>query len=119
MNGFRIFLSYAHADIDRIERIDLVLRDMGLIPIWDKDIPVGRVFDDVIRSQIARAHVFMPLLTLNSVGRPWVHQEIGYALGIGVTEHHLLLLKLADLAVSDSEISNRTHNQLRPSTKFM
>jgi len=57
---------------------------MGLTPVWDRDIAGGAEFDDGIRRRIAQAHVFMPLLTGNSCDRPWVHQEIGYACGIGV-----------------------------------
>jgi hypothetical protein len=84
MHQFRVFLSYAHADRGKAEQVDVLLRHLGLTPVWDKDIPAGRAFDDVIRKRIAQAHVFMPLITLNSCDRPWVHQEIGYALGIGV-----------------------------------
>jgi hypothetical protein len=84
MHQFRVFLSYAHPDRGKVEQLEVVLLNLGLIPVWDKDIPAGRAFDDVIRERIAKAHVFMPVMTLNSRDRPWVHQEIGYALGIGV-----------------------------------
>ncbi len=84
MYRFRVFISYAHADREKIERIVVFLRKLGFAPAWDQDIAVGTAFDDGIRRRIAQAHVFMPLLTLNSLDRPWVHQEIGYALGIGV-----------------------------------
>jgi hypothetical protein len=84
MYPFRVFLSYAHADRERIEQLDTVLHHMGLLPVWDKNLPAGAAFDDEIRRQIAQAHVFMPLITLHSRERPWAHQEIGYALGIGV-----------------------------------
>lgn len=84
MYPFRIFLSYAHADTKQVESIGGLLHNMGLIPVWDRDISGGTPFDDEIRRRIAQAHIFMPVLTLNSCDRPWVHQEIGYALGIGV-----------------------------------
>jgi hypothetical protein len=84
MYHFRIFLSYAHEDREKVERIGLLLHDMGLVPVWDKNIAAGTAFDDGIRRRIAQAHVFMPLLTSKSRDRPWVHQEIGYACGIGV-----------------------------------
>jgi hypothetical protein len=84
MYHFRAFLSYAHADRAKIERIDVLLRNMGLTPVWDRDIAGGTAFDDGIRRRIAQAHVFMPFLTSSSNDRPWVHQEIGYAFGIGV-----------------------------------
>src|ERR1043165_4876801 len=84
MYPLRIFLSYAHADKDKVKQIADLLNYMGLLPVWDKDIAAGTVFDDRIRRQIAQAHLFMPLLTANSYNRLWVHQEIGFALGIGV-----------------------------------
>ncbi len=39
-------------------------------------------FTEEIRHQIYFAHIFISLLTANSKGRPWVHQEIGYAMGL-------------------------------------
>lgn len=84
MYNYRVFISYAHSDRETVEHVDLVMRNMGLIPVWDKDIGGGREFDDGIRKRIAQAHIFMPLITRTSRDRPWVHQEIGYALGIGV-----------------------------------
>jgi len=32
----------------------------------------------------SQSHIFMPLITKNSCNRAWLHQETGYALGIGV-----------------------------------
>ena len=84
MYGFRIFISYAHTDRVMVERLDAFLADMGLQPVWDRGLRPGRAFDDEIRRQIARAHIFMPLITPNSRESRWVHQEIGYALGIDV-----------------------------------
>jgi hypothetical protein len=84
MYRFRVFLSYAHADREKVQSLDVLLRDMGLAPVWDRDIGGGSAFDDGIRRRIAQAHVFMPLLTSNSRDRVWLHQEIGYAVGIGV-----------------------------------
>jgi len=84
MYHFRIFLSYAHGDSEKVRRIGVLLHNMGLTPVWDRDIAGGAAFDDGIRRRIAQAHIFMPVLTSNSCNRPWVHQEIGYALGIGV-----------------------------------
>jgi hypothetical protein len=40
----------------------------------------------------------MPLLTSNSCARPWVHQEIGYALGIGVLTAYRHLTQRLDVA---------------------
>jgi hypothetical protein len=84
MYHYRVFISYAHDDQKLVEQLDMVLKNMDLIPVWDKDISGGTAFDYEIRRRIARAHVLMPLITSNSRESPWIHQEIGYALGIGV-----------------------------------
>lgn len=84
MYPYRVFISYAHADRELVEQMDRVLKAKDLIPIWDKDIPGGATFNDEIRKRIARSHAFMPLITSNSHERPWINQEIGYAMGIGI-----------------------------------
>jgi hypothetical protein len=84
MYPFRIFISYAHADKKAVEDIDTILRGEGLTPVWDKEVKPGTLFTDSIKRQIATAHLFMPLLTQSSQTRPWVHQEIGFAIGIDV-----------------------------------
>lgn len=84
MYPFRVFISYAHEDRKSVELIDLILRREGLVPIWDREIKPGTSFTDAIKRQIATAHIFMPLVTLTSQNNPWVHQEIGFAVGIDV-----------------------------------
>ena len=73
MYRLRVFLSYAHADRTIVNRMDAVLADMGLSPVWDRELSAGQPFDDGIRRHIATAHVFMPVLTAASsraVGTP-------------------------------------------------
>jgi hypothetical protein len=84
VHNFRIFLSYARFDRSQVEVVSAQLRERKFIPLWDENISPGKAFTDEIKRGIARAHLFMPLLTPTSCIRPWVHQEIGYALGIGV-----------------------------------
>lgn len=84
MHRFRVFVSYAHEDRSLAKRMVDGLLEMGLEPVWDQDIRPGMAFTDAIRDGIARAHIFMPLITENSQKRPWVHQETGYAIGINV-----------------------------------
>jgi hypothetical protein len=61
-----------------------VLESLGLLPFWDRDIRPGTPFTDAIKEGIALAHLFVPLITERSQVRPWVHQEIGYAMGVNV-----------------------------------
>jgi hypothetical protein len=91
---FRVFISYSHKDRDKAQQVVGILRRHGLEPLWDRDIQPGTPFTDAIKDQIASAHLFMPLVTKNSLQRPWVHEEIGYAIGIHIP---VLPLALGDL----------------------
>lgn len=84
MHPYRVFISYAREDRALAERAARGLEAAGLVPVWDRDIGPGRRFGDAIKSGIATAHVFMPLITEQSQRRPWVHQETGYAIGVDV-----------------------------------
>lgn len=84
MHPFRVFVSYSHEDRGLAEQAVKVLRQIGLEPIWDKDIRPGAPFSDAIRGLISHAHIFMPIITKNSQERPWVHQETGYAMAINI-----------------------------------
>ncbi len=95
---YRVFLSYSREDSALMEVIhDHLSQELGCIPVVDqKNLVVGRPFDDRIRECIEQAHVFLPLLTQNSKSRPWVHQEIGYAMGKNVPILPLALDSLPD-----------------------
>lgn len=84
MYRFRVFISYSRKDLEIVERIDAVLRDMDLVPVWDRTIKPGAAFADEIKSKIATAHLLIPILTPRTQESPWVHQEIGFAIGIDV-----------------------------------
>ncbi len=77
---FRIFVSYSHEDRGLVERLVEVLEETGLTVLCDWSIDVGMPFTDAIKSLITHAHLFMPLVTETARRRPWVHQEIGYAM---------------------------------------
>ena len=78
--GFRVFVSYSHEDEALVERLVQILEDAGLTVLCDRSINVGMPFTDAIKSLITHAHLFMPLITKAARKRPWVHQEIGYAM---------------------------------------
>lgn len=84
MHRYRVFLSYAHEDRTYALKLRDYLDDLGLAVMWDKSIGVGEKFSDRIRRDIAHAHLFIPLITETSLGRPWVHHETGFAMGLGV-----------------------------------
>jgi hypothetical protein len=81
---YRIFVSYAHEDEEQAQRLVDYLRGLGVVPLWDADIGAGTAFTETIKEMIASAHLFMPLLSQNAQRRPWVHQEVGFAMGINI-----------------------------------
>ena len=52
MHRYRIS-SYAHADKELVDSLDLLLRSMGLDPVWDRDLHPGTRFADEIQRNIA------------------------------------------------------------------
>ncbi|MEI6503449.1 MAG: toll/interleukin-1 receptor domain-containing protein, partial [Armatimonadota bacterium] len=80
----RVFISYSHADDGAAVSIAQALAENGLVPLSDAGFPYGTGFVEQIRSFIAHAHVFLPLVTESSSSRGWVHQEIGYAIAMNI-----------------------------------
>ncbi len=80
---YRVFISYSHDDRVIAEIVEEHLREIGVTPMWDPLVLPGASFSDELRDMISFAHVFLPILTPGSDGRPWVHQEIGYAMALG------------------------------------
>jgi hypothetical protein len=85
MEPYRVFVSYAHEDRVLAQEVVAILQNNGLTPVWDHNLSGGtRNFDEQIKTFIAHAHVFLPILTPSSSARGWVHQEIGYAMALHV-----------------------------------
>ncbi|NQT86471.1 toll/interleukin-1 receptor domain-containing protein, partial [bacterium] len=80
----RVFVSYSSKDKKLALRLVKALKRRGLFPLWGQDIRPGEAFTDEIKQLIKRAHVFVSLLTKRSRSRPWVHQEIGYAMALNI-----------------------------------
>ena len=81
---YRVFVSYSHDDAEQADIVREHLMRIGAQPMSDVNLPPGASFAQEIKRRISCAHVFIPLLTARSKKRPWVHQEIGYAMGMGV-----------------------------------
>lgn len=84
MGALRVFLSYSHYDAGVVLTIASELRALGLNPVWDQAVVPGSPFTDFIKEKIATAHVFVPILSKASQQSAWVHQEIGFAIGIDI-----------------------------------
>lgn len=86
MDRYRIFVSYSHKDYDLAARMVDILdqHEDSFLAIWDRRFLGGSVFSDQIKTLIAHAHVFLPIITEASLAAGWVHQEVGYAVALNV-----------------------------------
>ena len=83
-DSYRVFISYSREDLELVKKIVKILESNGLTPMWDKNFRYGHGFHEQIKTFISHAHVFLPVITKTSSERGWVHQEIGYAMGLNV-----------------------------------
>lgn len=70
-----IFISYASVDRAKARRLAEALGEHGWDVWWDRDIPLGQSFDEVIEKAIARAKCVIVLWSAISVGSDWVRNE--------------------------------------------
>ena len=72
-----IFISYANEDEARVEPLARLLEAEGWSVWWDRDIPVGRTFDEVIEEALDAARCVIVVWTEESVASRWVKTEAG------------------------------------------
>jgi len=83
-NKIRVFISYSSEDQDLVEILVKILKEGGMKVLWRDNLRTGNKFGEELKVYIEHAHVFMPVLTKSSSSRGWVHQEIGYAIGLHI-----------------------------------
>ena len=62
-----IFISYARVDRERAQALASALDGEGWTVWWDRDIPPGRTFDDVIEEALGAAKCVIVLWSRDSV----------------------------------------------------
>jgi TonB family protein len=77
--GPDIFLSYASADRERVAPLAKALEDLGWIIWWDRKIPVGKSFDEVIEEGLTKSKCVVVVWSEGSVTSDWVKTEAGEA----------------------------------------
>lgn len=82
--SYRVFISYSHHDVEAAQRVVRILEENGLTVLWDQNFAVGQGFHEQIKTFITFSHVFLPVITVQSAQRGWVHQEIGYAMALQI-----------------------------------
>jgi len=70
-----IFISYASPDRDRARMLADALAERGKRVWWDRTIPPGRVFDEVIQEALQTAKCIVVLWSAESVKSNWVKTE--------------------------------------------
>lgn len=70
-----IFISYAKEDRERARALAEALEQLGWSVWWDRIIPTGQVFADVIKEEIDTAGCVVVLWSGNSVSSEWVRRE--------------------------------------------
>jgi hypothetical protein len=70
-----IFISYATEDRERAQHLADVLATRGWSVWWDRKIPLGKSFDEVIEQALAEAKCVIVLWSAVSVASEWVRNE--------------------------------------------
>ncbi|MGZ8228421.1 MAG: toll/interleukin-1 receptor domain-containing protein [Burkholderiales bacterium] len=74
-----IFLSYASPDRAVAQQLADALESAGWSVWWDREIPYGKAFDQVIEAELNAARCVIVLWTRESVGSRWVKTEAAAA----------------------------------------
>jgi len=70
-----LFISYAEENREIAAQLAGALEQVGWTVWWDREIPTGRVFADVIKEELDRATCVLVLWSRQSVGSTWVRRE--------------------------------------------
>jgi Tol biopolymer transport system component len=90
-----IFISYATEDRDRVRSLAGMLEAQGWSVFWDREIPPGRSWDDVIQEQLHEARCVVVVWSRHSVASRWVRIEAMEGLESDI---------LVPLTIEDAEI---------------
>jgi hypothetical protein len=70
-----IFISYASEDRERARTLALALEERGWSVWWDREIPLGRSYDEVIEQALNGARCMLVLWSAASAASEWVRSE--------------------------------------------
>jgi hypothetical protein len=90
-----VFLSYASEDRDTARLIAQLLEGQSWTVWWDRKIPAGVAYDEVIESEIGAAKYVVVLWSIHSTKSEWVKNEAASAV-----EHE----KLIPVQIDDSKL---------------
>jgi hypothetical protein len=70
-----IFISYAHEDRPRAELLAQTLEGCGWSTFWDRTIPSGKTWREIIETELNGARCVIVLWSKSSIGSGWVLEE--------------------------------------------
>jgi hypothetical protein len=79
-----IFISYARADKEKAERLANAFAQKGWSVWWDREIPPGKSFDEVIENALSSARCVIVLWSKDSVSSRWVKTEASEGAARGI-----------------------------------
>jgi hypothetical protein len=79
-----IFISYAREDQPRAETLARALQADGWSVWWDRSIPAGKSYPQVIQEEMAKAQCVLVLWSAFSVAKEWVIEEASEAKKRGI-----------------------------------
>jgi hypothetical protein len=75
-----IFISYAREDLESAGRLAATLQEQGWSVFWDRTIPAGKSWREVIGATLADARCIVVLWSQHSVDSHWVIEEADFGL---------------------------------------
>lgn len=79
-----VFISYASADRAKAELLANILTSKGVSVWWDRTIPPGRIFDEVIQEALNAAGCVIVVWSHASIASNWVKTEAAEAAARGI-----------------------------------
>ncbi len=98
-----IFISYSNKDRSVAQALATVLERRRWSVWWDRKIPIGKSFDDVIEQAIAEARCVIVLWSKNSIASDWVRNEAQE----GLRRRILVPVMIDDVGVENLPLSSR------------
>jgi len=104
----KLFISYSHKDIDKVELIIAELKNHptleALVIANNRD--AGKLLAEKVRNGIESSKIIIPIITGNSISEQWINQEIGYA-----TAHNKIVMPIIENGLID-KLKGFIHKQI-------
>lgn len=110
-----IFISYASEDLDWVVKLSALLRDEGWTVWWDRSIPFGKSFQEVIEKALNEASCVIVVWSQHSVNSGWVSAEADEARNRGILVPVLIENVSAPLVFRQLQTANLTGWKGEPS----